>query len=811
MRQKNEFLRKRPSQKNRNVLFDLSNFVIPVFIALIGIIVSTQVFAKNVGYNPVYTDEPVFVTKRQFFFIDKGYPFYNPFLVFLNIISNPFDSTISSVILPSLFPLLLCAGLAVISFFIVSAIRGYGLNKNDNLYGTAKWNDDKGMVKAGLVEEYGVVLAQLQKADVKASVNKKSGSLVLTLKKMAKLLCASSDTNFLMIAPSRSGKGVGSLIPTLLRFLYSMIIFDPKGELFNITAGFRRKFSHVLKFAPKNPNKDTCCFNPLEEVALDNRIVSDVDLVIQNLFEEAKGGENSNSQFFNENAKDMIKTTILHVLTADNPEYADKKNLPGVFEIMSLAAKPEEGGEEEGGEQKKNPGDKLFGEMFETKHLLNGKEAPWLETIIQAGAGRMLQMNPKVRSDVFSTVFSKLQLFSDPMIAYATSHSDFKLQDFVDSDNPISLYLVIPFAHVDVVAPVFKLLINFMLRKFSDGETSYGEVKLKNKLLFLLDEFPVLGSFPFLVKCMGILAGYSINFYIVCQGLNQLIDIYGQNQPFLTHCKTQVVYAPGKVEDAKVFTDALGKESVTKESISTSGSRYAVALNNLNASSQEVARDLMNPDELMKLPKNECLIINQGDAPYIAKKCVYYNDPRFKYFAYSLRKVKDFVRYKIFWKPLFQFPLFKKNIVFKVPYIATTIYKSDKKDEKGNDIWYYRHSGNLHKGIPNIFTYKERLMQTGFEPPSSRAELEKELNGLPSNKNGTLLKSKKETERKAGKNLEEGNEDGNFSILDYLQTFSDVQDVKEEVSPASIFMKVDEDDEHPPTTIPLTKDAFSGE
>ena len=104
---------------------------------------------------------------------------------------------------------------------------------------------------------------------------------------------------------------------------------------------------------------------------------------------------------------------------------------------------------------------------------MQGEEAPWLQTLIEAGAGRMLQMNPKVRSDVFSTVFSKLQLFSDPLIAHATSHSDFKLDDFVTSDAPISLYLVVPFAHVDVIAPVFKLLINFMLRRFSDGETGF--------------------------------------------------------------------------------------------------------------------------------------------------------------------------------------------------------------------------------------------------------------------------------------------------------------------------------------------------
>lgn len=805
MKQNNEFLRKRPAGRNRKVLFDLSNLIIPIFIVVIGLVISTQTYAKLVGYNPKYTDAPFFVTTRKFLFIDEGYPFYNPGLIFLIVMSHGLtDNLIQSVILQSLFPFLVSAGIAVMFFFIFSAIRGYGLNKNDNLYGTSRWGTEKDIKKFGLSEKRGIVLAEFQKADVRAKVNPKNTSIQLSLKKLAPLICIAGNTNVLMIAPTRSGKGVGSVIPTALNFPWSIIFFDPKGELFNITSGFRSKFSIVLKFAPKNPDGNTVCFNPLEEVHFDNRIVSDVDLVIQNLFEEAKGGENSNSQFFNENAKDMIKTTILHILTADNPEYTGKKNLPGVFEIMSLAAKPnKEDAEEDEEQQKSNPGDKLFGEMFETRHLLQGQEAPWLQTLIEAGAGRMLQMNPKVRSDVFSTVFSKLQLFSDPLIAHATGHSDFKLDDFVTSDAPISLYMVVPFAHVDVIAPVFKLLINFMLRRFSDGETSYGEIKLKNRLLFMLDEFPVLGNFPFLVKTMGILAGYGINFFLICQGLNQLVDIYGQNHPFLDHCKTLCIYAPGKIEDAKAFTETIGKESVTKESISTSGSRYAVALNNLNASSQEVARDLMNPDELMHLPPSEALIINQGMVAYIAKKVVYYDDPRFKNKAYSVRDEKDWLRFKWYFTPLFTLPLGKTKITIGYPSLKITIYKTNNKEKK---TFRYRNSGNCKKGWIIPFTRRTRSMETGFEPLNTIECLESELKALPSNK-GKLVGRKKEESDKNKKQNDKtlnDNEDENFNIVDYLESFADI----EEISPFQCEMI---DGEPPPTTVPLTPDVFSSE
>jgi hypothetical protein len=139
MATKNEFLRSRPAQRTRNVLFDLSNLVIPVFVAVTGFILFAQTFAKLAGHNPAYTDAPVWVTKEPFLFVKAGYPFYNPAIIALNIASKPFDKTVNAVLLPSLFPLLVCVGFAVLLFFVVSAVRGYGLNRSDNLYGSARW------------------------------------------------------------------------------------------------------------------------------------------------------------------------------------------------------------------------------------------------------------------------------------------------------------------------------------------------------------------------------------------------------------------------------------------------------------------------------------------------------------------------------------------------------------------------------------------------------------------------------------------------------------------------------------------------
>jgi type IV secretion system protein VirD4 len=755
MSKKNEFLRARPSQKTRNVLFDLSNLIIPVILVIIGIILFTQTFARLAGYNPAYTGRPVYVTKDKFLFLPRGYPFFNPGIVFVIITSKPFDKLINAVLLQSFFPFFVCVGLAVLLFFVVSAVRGYGFNKSEKLYGSARWGTEKDPKKFGLTQKYGVVLAEFQSAEVRAKVNPDNASISLNLKKPAPLVCHAGGTNTLMIAPTRSGKGVGSIVPTCLSYPGSMIIFDPKGELFFTTAGFRRKFSRILKFSPIS--KDTVCFNPLEEVQLDEQGFADIGLILSNMFEEPKRGNDGTSSFFDNMAQDLLTGLIFHVLTS-NKYPKEMKNLTGVLSILSQAAS--QSTDEEGNEV--GAGDALLHEMMESKHYdKDGNESDYISRIISNAASRCLGQHFKVRSDTFSTVFSKMRLFEDPYIAYVTGHSDFKLQDFYDSEAPLSLYLTVPFSDITRIAPVFKLLINFILNKFSRGEATYGEVKLKNRIVILLDEFPVLGAFPFLSKTLGILAGYGITFYIVVQAINQIVDLYGQHHTFFDNCKTVCVYAPGKIEDAKIFSEMIGKESVVKESLSASGSRYATSLNNLNASSQEVARELMNPDELMKLPPDEALIFNQGMPAYIAKKIVYYHDQRFCNNAYSRREVP---------------------------------------------------AGS-----------RKKIITTGFAPPATRRELELEIAGLPSNlKNTTTAAARNTTMPVRNSSPGSGIQNTNtsppvspsdpdpdtpaeaFNPLDYIESFEGV-----EAFAAPSIVPFD-DTEPPPAVIPWQENDFRG-
>lgn len=627
----NEFLRQAPKKKTRGLLFDLTNLILPVLLIIIGVIISCQRLARLVHWDPIYCSYPIYILKKDFFGLPKGYPFFNPFVLLLTMFTNPFDQELQDAISIAFVPAVICSILGMISWVVIAIVRTNKRNKGSDLYGTARWGNEKDLKEFGLCEKHGVVLAMQNDAESEAIVNK-AGNFALKIHKPSELVCHAGTSHTLLIAPTRSGKGVGLIVPTCVTYRESMIIFDPKGELYNMTGGYRSKFSHVIKFSPVQ--METACFNPLEEVKMNQNAFRDIGTILTNLFQKSDKGGDSNSDFFDNNARNLLTGVIFHVLSAvdDNGKSLygkEDKSIAGVLRILARAA----GGEDAEG----NPlpcCEALLDEMANSHHLdENGEESDYIHGIVLDIALSAKKQHEKVRSDIVQTIDSKLNLFRDPFIRNVTSHSDFKLQDFYDSKEPISLYLTLPFGDIDRIMPIFQLIIDFILRRFSAGELRAGEKesKLKHPILFLLDEFPTLGNMKFLATSMGVLAGYGLRFFIVVQAYQQLVKIYGQENTFIDNCRYIVIYAPNNTSDAERFSKMIGKESVVNDSISVSGSRFGIALNNINTSSQEVARDLINPDEMSKLPYTDAIVMCQGMPAYMAKKCAFYDDERFSW------------------------------------------------------------------------------------------------------------------------------------------------------------------------------------
>lgn len=656
MKEKEEFSRLVPDSSHKIYWLAILNWLVPICLVITGLIITTQKFAPMMNYDPEVIGDPIFTFK-------SGYRVYNPLIFLIGMMKYAFNDTYSYYFFKAIPATFICLVSAIL-LFVLTSIFVNSHQKNQHIHGTARFATRKDLKNYGMLQQHGVVCGELAEAKVNYKIDAEKASLTLHCKKPAALVCHSGRTNTLMIAPTRSGKGVSTVIPTCLNYgvpyeAYdkkqhkkvvkgrgSMVIFDPKGENWAATAGYRSKFSRVIPFRPLDADNNTAHYNPIWEIPdSPSEAFSWADTIGEIFFggDSAKAASDGATQYFNNTARDIFAGVVMHVRFSKDIPWKDK-NLATVLHVFSSASEEEEKKEEpvtiqdgdkttqvtpkakqQDDDETGGPGGKMLEEMIKADH---GNEK--IHQLIVEAANRSKIQTPKERASTYSTVFSKISLFQDPLLANATSYSDFSVDDFINSKNGISLYLIVPYNHIKRISPVFRMIITFMIKKFSAGETNANEVKLKIPCLFLLDEFPVLGYFPDIALNAGILAGYGVTFFIVCQALNQIIDVYGENHPFLDHCKTIILYAPGSIKDARTFSESIGNRSVLLDNISASGSKYQVGFNNISRSSQETSTSLINPDELMKLEFSRAIIMNQGMPPYKGKKVVYYEDPRFK-------------------------------------------------------------------------------------------------------------------------------------------------------------------------------------
>ncbi len=646
-KKKEEFIRNDPDESGKVRWFTILNWIVPILCVVLGIFLSTQKFAELMNYDYRIVGEPLFI-------LNKSYRVYNPIIFLLGMFKYAFNETYSYYFFEAIPSLVICLVVAVL-FFIIISIFTQNHQKNKDIYGTAAWSNVKKLEQYGMLLSRGVVCGQLHNADVGFYINKEKASLVLTLPKrfgkihIAPLICHSGQTNTLLLAPTRSGKGVNSIIPTLLSYgvpyweydkslnkkvlkgRKSIVCFDPKGENWDATAGFRSTFSVCIPFRPLDAEGNTGHYNPIHEIPDSvSEAYSWADIIGEIFFGAEKAKSEGATEYFNNTARDIFTGVVLHVRFSDSIPW-EEKNLGKVLDIFSQANDEGQKSQQQGEDGDPSCGAKMISELRNTHHIHdNHKDFPEIHDLVSKAANRSEIQNPKERASTYSTIFSKISLFQDPLIRKATAYSDFSIDDFINGKNGISLYLIVPYNHIKRISPVFRMLITFMIKKFSSGTTNANAVKLKNPCMFLLDEFPVLGYFPDIALNAGILAGYGVTFFIVCQSLSQLIDIYGENHPFLDHCKTIILFAPGNIKDARQFSDTIGNRSVLLDNISSSGTKLQVGSRNISRSSQETSVSLISPDELMKLEFNSLIVLNQGQPPYRGKKVVYYEDPRFK-------------------------------------------------------------------------------------------------------------------------------------------------------------------------------------
>lgn len=538
-------------------------------VAFGGVWAATQWTAHALGYQPLLgvawfdiSDVPVYKPWKLF----EWWYFYAAYApdVFLR----------GGTIAASSGLLATCAALGM-------AVWRSRLAKGVTTYGSAHWADADEIQQAGLIRATGVFLGKL------------SGKVLAYFRH-------DGPEHVLVFAPTRSGKGVGLVIPTLLSWTGSAVIHDIKGENWSLTAGWRSRFSHCLLFNPTDAK--SAAYNPLLEVRHGVHEVRDVQNIADILVDPEGALERRNH--WEKTSHALLVGAILHVLYA-----GEDKTLRGVANFLSDPACPFE---------------VTLHRMMSTRHL--GES---VHPVVASAAREVLNKSENERSGVLSTAMSFLGLYRDPTVAEVTSRCDWRIADLISAEHPVSLYLVVPPSDISRTKPLIRLILNQIGRRLTESLDGSDGIARRHKLLLMLDEFPALGRLDFFESALAFMAGYGLRAYLIAQSLNQIDKAYGQNHSILDNCHVRIAFATNDERTAKRISEALGTATELRAQRNYAGHRLAPWLGHLMVSRQETARPLLTPGEVMQLPPDDAVVMVSGHPPIRAKKLRYYQDRNF--------------------------------------------------------------------------------------------------------------------------------------------------------------------------------------
>ena len=455
--------------------------------------------------------------------------------------------------------------------------------RNVTTYGSARWANRQEIERAGLHRDAGVFIGRLG----------------------THYLRHDGPEHVMAFAPTRSGKGVGLVIPTLLGWTGSAVIHDIKGENWTLTAGFRARFSHCLLFNPTDAA--SAKYNPLLEVRRGAQEVRDVQNIADILVDPEGALERRNH--WEKTSHSLLVGAILHILYAE-----EEKTLARVATFLS---------------DPQRPFTATLKQMMTTNHL-GTPEAPMVHPVVASAAREVLNKSDNERSGVLSTAMSFLGLYRDPTVAHVTSRCDWRIADLVEAKHPVSLYLVVPPSDISRTKPLVRLILNQIGRRLTERlDSEGGQGGRKYQLLMMLDEFPALGRLDFFETSLAFMAGYGVRAFLIAQSLNQIEKAYGEHNAILDNCHVRVAFATNDERTARRISDALGQATEQRAMRNYAGHRLAPWLAHVMVSRQETARPLLTQGEVMQLPAADEVVMVAGLAPIRAKKLRYYEDRTF--------------------------------------------------------------------------------------------------------------------------------------------------------------------------------------
>ena len=459
-----------------------------------------------------------------------------------------------------------------------------------------------------------------------------AGLLIGRDPKSGKLLGYHGPAHLLTLAPTRAGKGVGTVIPNLLLSGRSMLVIDPKGENVRVAGAMRADYGPTFVLDPFGvTGTPGASYNPLDRMTPDSLdLGEDASTLAAALVIDPPG--QAGEAHWNEEARALIAGLVLFCVVH---EEAERRHLGTVREYLTLP--PERFRE-------------LLGLMQESRGA-NG--------LIARAANRFLGKADREAAGVLSGAQRHTHFLDSPRIVQSLERSDFRFADLRHALTTV--FLVLPPNRMDAYSRWLRLLVSEALQDIARGAEALTALesaqeaagaprgptepltaarafpalsaplaspgtgpRLRTPTLFLLDEFAALGRLEAVERAMGLMAGYGLQLWPILQDLSQLRDLYGTRaNTFVANAGVLQVFGVNDVETARWLSQALGKATIGYE---TSTHRPG----DMPSTAEHVTgRELLTADEIMQLPASLQLLRVQGMPPVLAQKLRYYADPEF--------------------------------------------------------------------------------------------------------------------------------------------------------------------------------------
>ncbi|HHX2530894.1 type IV secretory system conjugative DNA transfer family protein [Neisseria sp. P0001.S005] len=445
---------------------------------------------------------------------------------------------------------------------------------------------------------------------VKAGFFKQSDTSLVVGKYNGKLLHYSGQQFALLAAPTRSGKGVGIVIPNLLSYKSSVVVLDIKQENFNLTSGYRKEVlgQEVYLFNPFAEDGRTHRWNPFTYVSSDpDQRVSDLMSIAAMLYPDG----DSRDKFWVAQARNAFLAFSLYCFDSSvykNTKYAKRLNWQAtVKEPPCTLGKIYRLSSGNGTELK--------------EYFTSLSQKPFLSPAAKTAFSGLISQEKETFGSIMGTFKEPLNPWINPIIDAATSADDFLLTDV--RKKKMTVYIgILPNKLAEsriIVNLFFSQLINQNTKELPQDNPD-----LQHQCLLLMDEFTSIGRVEIIAHSVSYMAGYNIRLFPIIQSVAQLDAVYGKEyaRTIITNHALQIIYTPREQQDANEYSEMLGYTTVKRKNVSRGRER--------SVSESEERRALMLPQELKGMSQDSEIIIYEGMAhPAKVNKIRYYQDGMF--------------------------------------------------------------------------------------------------------------------------------------------------------------------------------------